>query len=88
MTAPTKGDALTYFFSGGDLFFNAGGRGVYITPAMAQSLRDIHEDEARAAWMARGVKEARRSAKLYIELTGALTAMAEWDRVTGHRRAP
>ena len=70
--APREPEAKSYFFSGGSLHFNAGGRGIHLEPDQAMRLRLLYAQQAAEAYEAREIGVARRAAKLWGELGEAL----------------
>ena len=79
---------LTFWHVAGDLIWRGDARCVPILEAQAQALRDLYEDEARAAYVARDMKAARHAANLWTELGNALDALDTWRRVVGRTIQP
>ena len=79
---------LTFWHVAGDIIWRANGRPMAIHEIVALGLRETFEDAARAGWRARDIKAARRAAALYVELTNALDALAQWKLVVGRSLAP
>jgi len=78
---PQDPDALTFWHVAGDVIW----RGQPISLWQAEQLRGTYETEAKSCWRARDVRAARRSAKLWRELTNALDAFCDWSRVVGRQ---
>lgn len=83
--APREPEAKSYFFSGGSLHFNAGGRGIHLEPDQAMRLRLLYAQQAAEAYEAREIGVARRAAKLWGELGEALDGLADYCRATGRK---
>lgn len=85
---PLKGEPLTFWHVGGDILYR--GLGTHGAPLcqpidrqMADSLRDLYQDDVRACWEAGDVKSAQHAVQLWIQLTNAMDAQATWFRVVG-----
>jgi hypothetical protein len=76
---PQTEGALTFWFVAGDIIW----RGQPISVWQAQNLRETYEAEAKACWLGRDIAAARRSAKLWGELTRALDALDLHCRIVG-----
>lgn len=81
---PTKPEALGYWFSGGDIFFNADGRGVHLERWQAEAARDFWGKQAeRLGAINPSSAEARMAVRRWCELGNALDAQLNHRLITG-----
>jgi len=75
--------AKAFWHVAGDLFANAGGRGVFLPLENALTLREFWRAKAVEAFEAREIGEARHAARMWGQLTAALDELAQHNRCVG-----
>lgn len=83
---PLKGEPLTFWFCGGELLWRGSShRGLPLIQPIdrfqAESLLDLYNDEAKAAWTANEMKVVRHATKMWRQLVEALDAHDGWTRL-------
>lgn len=78
-------DVLSWWHCAGDIFQNAGGRGLYFTRERAEARRDWYARQAARYQITGGAREASHCARMFMQLTRALDAQDHHNRITGRR---